>query len=104
MERSGVLKNTPFTYRKGLDTCDALLIVSRTLQGASESEQWARIVQIDFSAAFDMVNQLGIFYYKLCSVAIGESELFILTQFLSNRPQHVMMEGSGVNRLTLCQE
>ena len=48
-----------------------------------ESGQEARIVQIDFSAAFDRVNHLGILY-KLCSLGIGGSVLSILTQFLSN--------------------
>ena len=60
MERSGVLPTTQFTYRKGLGTCDALLCVSHTLLSALESGQEARIVQIDFSAAFDRVNHLGI--------------------------------------------
>ena len=67
MERSGVLPTTQFAYRKGLGTCDALLYVSHTLQSALESGQEARIVQIDFSAAFDRVNHLSILY-KLCSV------------------------------------
>ena len=83
MERSGVLPTTQFTYQEGLGTCDALLCVSRTLQSALERGQEARILQIDFSAAFDMVNHLGILY-KLCSVGIGGSVLSILTQFLSN--------------------
>ena len=52
----------------------------------------ARIVQIDFSAAFDGVNHLGILY-KLCSVAVGGSVLFKLTQFLSNQSQRVMVDG-----------
>ena len=69
MERSGVLPTTQFAYRKGLGTCDTLLCVSHTLQSALESGQEARIVQIDFSAAFDTVNHLGILY-KLCSVGI----------------------------------
>ena len=60
MELSGVLLTTLFAYRKGLGTCDALLCVSHTLQSALESGQEARIVQIDFSAAFDRVNHLGI--------------------------------------------
>ena len=60
MERSGVLSTTKFAYRKGLGTCDALFCVSHTLQSASESEQEARIMQIDFSAAFDGVNRQGI--------------------------------------------
>ena len=62
MECSGVLPTTQFAYRKGLGTCDALLCVSHTLERALESLQEARIVQIDFSAAFDRVNHQGIFY------------------------------------------
>ena len=57
--------------------------MSHTLQSALESGQEARIIQIDFSAAFDRVNHQGILY-KLCSVGIGGSVLSILTQFLSN--------------------
>ena len=49
-------------------------------------------MQIDFSAAFDRVNHLGILY-ELCSVGIGGSVLSILKQFLSNRSQHVMVYG-----------
>ena len=56
------------------------------------SGQEARIVQIDLSAAFDRVNHLGILY-KPCSVGIGGSVLSILTQFLSNRSQQVMVDG-----------
>ena len=52
----------------------------------------ARIVQIDFRAAFDRVNHLGILY-KLCFVGIGGSVLSIMTQFVSNRSQHVMVDG-----------
>ena len=62
MERGGVLPTTQFAYRKGLGTCDALLCVSHTLQSALESGQEAKIVQIDFSTAFDNVNQQGILY------------------------------------------
>ena len=49
-------------------------------------------MQIDFSAAFDRINHLGILS-KLCSVGIGGSVLSILTQFLSNRSQQVMVNG-----------
>ena len=93
MERSGVLlPTTQFAFRKGLGTCDAHLCVSHILQSAVESGQGARNVQIDFSAAFDRVNHPGILY-KLCSVVIGDSVLSILTQFLSNRSQQVMVNG-----------
>ena len=66
--------------------------VSHTLQSTLESGQKARILQIDFSAAFDRVNHLGILY-KLCSVGIGGSVLSILTQVLSNPSQHVVVDG-----------
>ena len=75
-----------------MGTCDALLCVSHTLQSALKSGQEARIVQIDFTAAFDRVNYLGILY-KLCSVGIGGCVLSALTQFLSNLSQHVMVDG-----------
>ena len=65
---------------------------AHTLQSALESGQEARIVQIDVGAAFDRVNHLGILY-RLCSVGIGGSVLSILTQFLSKRSQHVMVDG-----------
>ena len=49
-------------------------------------------MQIGFSAVFDRVNHLGILC-KLCSVGIGGSVLSILTEFLSNQSQHVMVDG-----------
>ena len=53
-----------------------------------------RRLQIDFSTAFDRVNYQRILY-ELCSVGIGGSVLSILTQFLSNRSQHVIVDGCG---------
>ena len=49
-------------------------------------------MQIDLSIAFDNVNHHGILY-KLCSVGIGDSVLSILTQFIINPSQHVMVDG-----------
>ena len=76
-----MLPTTQIAYRKGLGTCDSDLCMSRALQRALESGQEARIVQIDFSAAFIRVSRKGILQ-KLCSVGIGGSVLSILTQFL----------------------
>ena len=92
MESNGVLPTTLFAYRKGMGTCRALLCVSHTLQSALESGKEARIVQIDFSAAFDSVNHQGN-SYRLCSVGSGGSVLSVLTQFLSNRSQHDLVDG-----------
>ena len=54
--------------------------------------QEARIVQNDFSAAFDRVNHRGILF-RLISVGVGGSVLSVLTQFLSNRSQYVLVDG-----------
>ena len=62
MERSDVFPTSQFAYRKGLGTCDAHLCMSHTVQSASKSRQEARIMQIDFSAAFYEVNYQGILH------------------------------------------
>ena len=49
-------------------------------------------MQIDFSVAFNRVHHPGILY-KLCSVGILGSVLSLLKEFLSNRSQHVMVNG-----------
>ena len=91
MERSCVLPTTQFAYRKGLDTCDALLYMSHALQSALESRHEARIVQIDFSAAFDRTHHRRILH-KLCSMGIEVSVLSTLPQFPSKRSQHAMVD------------
>ena len=49
-------------------------------------------MQSAFTAAFNRVNHQGILY-RLCSVGIGGPVLSILTQFLSNRSQFVIVDG-----------
>ena len=87
-----MLPSTQFAYMKGLSTCAALLCVAHTLQSALEMGQEARIVQIYFSAAFDRVNHHWILF-KLGSVGVLGSVLSVPTQFLSNRPQYVVVDG-----------
>ena len=62
------------------------------IHGSRCARKEARIVQMDFSAALDKVNHHFILY-KLCSVGDGGSVLSVLTQFLSNRSQYVVMDG-----------
>ena len=87
MECSGVLPTTQFAYWKSLGTCDVLMCTSHTLQSALERGQEARIVQIDFSAAFDRINHQGILY-RLCSVGIGGSVLSTLTDHSMLQTDH----------------
>ena len=83
---------TQFAYQKGLGTTDSLLSVSHTVQNALESRQEARIMQIDFSAVIWHCQPSGNSLYKLCSAGIWGSVLSILTEFLSNRSQYVMVD------------
>ena len=96
MGHASVNKTLNFLERLFLETNFIIFLETLmnliTLQSALESWQEARIVQIDFSAAFARVNHLGILY-KLCSEGVGGSFLSILTQFLSNRSHHVMVNG-----------
>ena len=88
MESSGVLPTIQFAYRKCVGTSDAHVCVSHTLKSALESEQEARIVQVDFCTAFDRGNHHGIAlscrYWRFCVV--------YMIEFLSNRSQHVMVD------------
>ena len=67
--------------------------MSYTLQSALESGQEAWIVQIYFSAAFDMVNYQGILYWRFCVVYIDTVSI-----------KSVTAGYGGVNWLMSCQE
>ena len=52
-----------------------------------------RLVQLDFSAAFDRVSHDGILH-KLKNRGVGGPMLSIIEQFLRNRSQRVKVDGS----------
>ena len=51
------------------------------------------IVQLDFSSAFGRVSHSGLLF-KLKSIGVGGSVLFICIKFLSNRRQTVVVDGA----------
>ena len=71
------------------------MCVTYTAECIGERQE-ARIVQIDFCAAFDRVNHQGILY-RLSTVGMGGSMLSVLTQFLSDRSQFVLVDGCRSN-------
>ena len=85
MECNGVLPTTQFAYRKGLGTCDAFLCVSHTLK--VHRRVGRRL------GSCSLISVQPLILYRLCSMGIGGSVLSILTQFLSNRSQHVTVDG-----------
>ena len=92
LESNNILPPQQFAYRKGLGTCDALLSITDKLQRALDIGGEARVVQIDFSAAFDRVNHAGLLY-KLRSVGVGGPVLSIIEEFLTDRTQRVCVDG-----------
>ena len=52
------------------------------------------IIQLDFSAAFDRVSHSGPLF-KLKSIGVGDFVLSICTEFLSDRRQRVMVDGTA---------
>ena len=94
LETSGLLPAAQFAYRKGLGCCDALLTVSHLLQKSLDAGCESRVVQLDFSAAFDRVNHAGLIY-KLQCVGVGGVLLDVCREFLSERSQKVVVDGAS---------
>ena len=93
-EKYGLLPAAQFSSSKGLGCTDALLTISRHLQKSLDADMESYIVQLDFSAAFDIVSQSGLLF-KLKSIGIGGSVLSICTKFLSDRRQRVVVDGAA---------
>ena len=92
VDDNNLLPTLQFGFRKGLGTCDALLSISTVLQRALDEGAEARMVGLDFSAAFDRVNHRALIY-KLRLLGIGGSFINILTEFLLGRTQRVCVDG-----------
>ena len=91
-EDNNLLPAFQFGFRKGLGTCDALLSLSTILQGALDVGAEARMVGLDFSAAFDRVNHWALIY-KLKLLGVGGPFINILSEFLLGRTQRVCIDG-----------
>ena len=91
-ERNNLFPKLQFGFRKGLGTCDALLTITSIIQKALDSGCEARMIGLDFSAAFDRVNHEALIF-KLKQFGIGGPFLNILIEFLTDRVQRVVVDG-----------
>ena len=73
-------------------TCDLLLTKDHVLQSSLDRTAEVRVVQLDFSAAFDHGNHSG-WIYKLKSVGVDGPVLSVLEQFLSSRRHRFYVDG-----------
>ena len=92
LERSGDLSFHQYSYRKSLDTCDALLDIVCAGQMELDRGGELALVQIDFSAAFDRVNHRGL-VSKLREAGVSGMILKVFQTFLSSRTQRVKVDG-----------
>ena len=91
-EKRNLFPNLQISFCKGLGTCDALLTITNFVQKALDSSCEVRMVGLDFSAAFDRVNHEAL-AFQLRQLGVGGSFLSILTEFLSNRLQRLVVDG-----------
>ena len=59
LERNSILPPSQFSFSSGLGICDALLTLSHSLQIALDKGMEGKLVQLEFSAAFDRVSHCG---------------------------------------------
>ena len=90
-EKRNLFPNLQFGFRKGLGACNALTITN-FVQKVLDSGCKVHMVGLDFSAAFDRVNHKAL-VFKLRQLGVGGPFLSILTEFLSNRLQRVVVDG-----------
>ena len=62
VELNNLLPISQFGFRKGLGTSDALLVLTHELQLSLDSRAESRVVSLDFSSAFDLVNHNALLY------------------------------------------
>ena len=92
MKSNSLLPPSQFFFRKGLGTRDVLLTLCRHLQVALDRSMEGRLVQLDFSAAFDRFSHWCPLY-KLRSIGIGGQFLHIVSEFLCDRRHCVCLDG-----------
>ena len=80
-----------FAFREGL--CCTAYTISDHLQKSLDAGMESYVVQLDFSAPFDRVSHSSLLF-KLKSIGVGGSVLCICREFLSDRSQRVVVDGT----------
>ena len=92
VDLNNFLPSTQFGFRKGLGTSDALLVLCHDLQHSLDNRAESRVISLDFSSAFDLVNHKALLY-KLKLMGLGGSIFNIFEEFLTDRKQCVSVDG-----------
>ena len=92
-ESRNMFPSQQFSYRKNYGCVYALLSISNEIQTVLDRGGECRLIQLDFSAAFDRVNHRALIHQLQC-LGIGGSFQNICREFLSDRRQTVVVDGS----------
>ena len=92
-ESRSLFPSQQFSNRKNYGCVDALLSISNEIKTALDRGGESRLIQLDFSAAFDRVNHRALIHQLQC-LGIGGLFLNICREFLSDRRQTVVVDGS----------
>ena len=93
VSKRNILPSTQFGFRKGLSTTDALLTLLHDLQSSLDCGSEIRVLSLDFSSAFDLVNHEALLY-KLKLIGVGGPIFNVFKNFLTNRQQRTCVDGS----------
>ena len=93
LEQNNILYNKQFGFRRQHSTSHALNIAVSTITRAMDSQYKSLGIFIDFSKAFDTINH-SILISKLEHYGIRGQVLSFLSNYLSNRYQYVVCDGS----------
>ena len=92
LEKNNLFPVLQFGFRKGLGTCDALLIITNVVQKALDSGCKVLMVGLDYSAAFDRIHHEAL-TFKVRQLGLGGAFLSFLIKFLIDRVQRVVVDG-----------
>ena len=83
-------------FRPGDSTINQLLAITHTIYSGFEEipSKESRAVFLDLSKAFDRVRHEGLLYKLECSGVSGNL-LHLISNFLSNREQRVLLNGKS---------
>ena len=92
MEGNSLFPPSQLSYQKDLGTYDGLLTLSHHIQVALDRGREERLVQLNFSAAFEKVSHRGLLY-SLKSIGVRGQFLSIGSEFFNDKRQRVRLDG-----------
>ena len=95
-ETNDLFPSLQYGFCKCLGTYDAPLTITNAVQKSLGTGCEVCMISLDFSSAFDHVNQEALIF-KLGQMGIGGTFLNIIIEFLTGRKQRVVVDGQCID-------